>query len=159
MGDEPDNWILISPHLIILLWDHLLVAALKRFTSTCVMICIFFFFLCLLGPHVGHVGVPRLGVKLELQPSAYTTATAMWDLSLVFDLYHNPWQCWILSPLSEAGIEPASTWIVVGFVTAEPQWELLYFLKWPGCLIIHGMCLITYSRALFKFGEHSGQCS
>ena len=30
--------------------------------------------------------VPRLGVESELQGPAYTTATAMWDLSQVCDL-------------------------------------------------------------------------
>ena len=46
--------------------------------------------------------VPRLGVQLELYPPAYTTATAMWDLSHVCDLHHSSRQCWILNPLSEA---------------------------------------------------------
>ena len=36
----------------------------------------FFFFL---GLHPRHMEVPRLGVELELQPLAYTTATAMLD--------------------------------------------------------------------------------
>ena len=34
---------------------------------------------------------------------AYTTATATWDLSLNFNLYHSSQQCQILNPLSEAG--------------------------------------------------------
>ena len=46
--------------------------------------------------------VPRLGVKLELQPLAYTTATAMWDLSYVCDLHHSSQQHQILNPPSEA---------------------------------------------------------
>ena len=44
--------------------------------------------------------VPRLGVKSELQPPAYTTA--MRDPSHVCDLHHSPQQCQILNPLSEA---------------------------------------------------------
>ena len=32
----------------------------------------FFFFLVFLGPHPGHMEVPRLGVELELQLLAYT---------------------------------------------------------------------------------------
>ena len=47
--------------------------------------------------------VPRLGVESELQLPAYTTAAPMHDLSLIFDLYHSSWQCWIPNPLSEAG--------------------------------------------------------
>ena len=46
-----------------------------------------YLFIVLLGLHLWYMEVPRLGVKLELQ--AYTTATAMWNQSLVFDLYHS----------------------------------------------------------------------
>ena len=46
--------------------------------------------------------VPRLGVKSELQLLAYATATAMQDLSHVFELNHSSWQHWILNPLNEA---------------------------------------------------------
>ena len=46
--------------------------------------------------------VPRLGVASELQLPAYTTATAMWDLSLICDLGHSSQQCMILNPRSKA---------------------------------------------------------
>ena len=46
--------------------------------------------------------VLRLGVELELQLQAYTTATATWDPSHVCDLHHSSRQHWILNPLSEA---------------------------------------------------------
>ena len=46
--------------------------------------------------------VPRLGVVLELQLPAYTTATATQDPSLICDLHCSSWQCWILDLLSEA---------------------------------------------------------
>ena len=46
--------------------------------------------------------VPRLGVKLELQLLAYTTATAMPDLSLTCDLHCSLQQHRILNPLNEA---------------------------------------------------------
>ena len=36
-----------------------------------------FIYLVLLGPHMWHMEVPRLGVKSELQLLTYTTATAM----------------------------------------------------------------------------------
>ena len=65
----------------------------------------FFFFLfgfllllllfCFLGLHLKHMEVPRLGVELELQLLAYTTATAIPDPKCVQ-------QCWILNPLREA---------------------------------------------------------
>ena len=56
-----------------------------------------------LGPHLGHMEVPRLGVELELQPLVYTTATATQDPSLVCDLYHRSRQRHILNLLSKAG--------------------------------------------------------
>ena len=46
--------------------------------------------------------VPRLGVELEWQPLAYTTATPMPDQSCTCDLHHSSWPCWILNPLNEA---------------------------------------------------------
>ena len=44
--------------------------------------------------------VLRLGVKLELQPPATATVTAMPDPSHICDLHHNLQQYWILNPLS-----------------------------------------------------------
>ena len=46
--------------------------------------------------------VPRLGVELELQLPAYTTATAMQGLSRVCNLHHSSWQCGIFNTLSRA---------------------------------------------------------
>ena len=40
---------------------------------------ILFMYLGFLGPYPQHMEIPRLGVKLELQLPAYTTATAMPD--------------------------------------------------------------------------------
>ena len=62
----------------------------------------FFFFFCFLGPHPWHMEVLKLGDKSELQPLAYTTATATPDLSLVCNLHHSSQQGQILNPLSEA---------------------------------------------------------
>ena len=59
----------------------------------------FFFFL---GLHLRHIEIPRLGVKLELQLLASTTATAMPDPSSVCTLHHSSQQRRILNPLSEA---------------------------------------------------------
>ena len=43
--------------------------------------------ICFLGPQGHHMEVLGLGVESELQLLAYTTATATWDLSHVWDLY------------------------------------------------------------------------
>ena len=49
----------------------------------------FFFFFLLLGPHPLHMEVPRLGVEWKLQLPAYTTTTAMPDVSCVCNLHHS----------------------------------------------------------------------
>ena len=76
---------------------------------------------CFLGPHMQHMEVARLGVESELQLPAYATATAMPDPSHICDLHHSSLQRQILNTLSRARDEPASSWILVGFVTTEPQ--------------------------------------
>ena len=50
------------------------------------------FFVCVLGPHPWHMEVPRLGVKLELQLLACTTATAMQGPSCTCNLHHSWWE-------------------------------------------------------------------
>ena len=59
--------------------------------------------LFLLELHMRPMEAPRLGVELKLQLPAYTTATAMRDLSHICDLHHSSQQRQILNPLSEAG--------------------------------------------------------
>ena len=49
-----------------------------------------------------HMEVPRLRAELELQLSAYTTATATQDPSNICNLHHSSQQCCIPDPLSEA---------------------------------------------------------
>ena len=61
----------------------------------------FFFFLLFRAAPMAYVG-SHLGVQLELQLPAYTTAAATSDPSHICDLYHNSRQCWILNPLSKA---------------------------------------------------------
>ena len=50
----------------------------------------------IVGPHLQHMEVPRLGVESELALLAYATATAMPDPSHICDLHHSSWQSWIL---------------------------------------------------------------
>ena len=74
--------------------------------------------------------VPGLGVKLEVQLLAYTTATAMWDPSCLCDLHHSSWQQWILNRLSEARdrthILQDTSWVLYHWaMTGTPQ--VLYY--------------------------------
>ena len=67
---------------------------------------IFLSFLLFLGLLPRHMEVPRLGVELELQPSAYARATATPDPSLVCNLHHSSQQYQILNLLSKARDRP-----------------------------------------------------
>ena len=63
-----------------------------------------YLFVCLgiLGLPLQPMEVPRLGVDLELQLLAYTTATAIPGLRLICDLHHSSWQHQIPDPLRKA---------------------------------------------------------
>ena len=62
---------------------------------------VYLFLFCFLWPHLWHMEVPRLGIELELQLPAYTSATAMPDLSCICDLHHSSQHHRILNPPSE----------------------------------------------------------
>ena len=81
----------------------------------CFVLSFFLVEFCFLGPHPQHMEVPRPGVGLELQLPA--TATAMPDLSLLCHLHHSSQQLWIPDPMSKVRIKPASSWILVRFVS------------------------------------------
>ena len=76
----------------------------------CFLFCLCCF--CFLGLHPQHMEVPRLGVESELQSTTYTTAH-------INTRYLTPWV--------RPGIEPVTSWFLVVFVSAAPQWELLYW--------------------------------
>ena len=55
-------------------------------------------FLVFLRPHLRYMEVPRLGVESELQLPANTTATAMRNLSYIWELRYTSQQLRILNP-------------------------------------------------------------
>ena len=75
--------------------------------------------------YLQHMEIPRLGVKPKLYLLAYTTATVIPDPSHVCDLHHSSWQHQILTHCTRPGIKPASSWIIVRFISTEPRWEPL----------------------------------
>ena len=77
------------------------------FSSISCYICIFFLFSFFLVS-LGHMEVPRLRVKLELQLPTYTTAHGNTESSTRV----------------RSGIEPATSWLLVRFVSTAPQREL-----------------------------------
>ena len=63
---------------------------------------LFFFFFFLIFRAALETYESSQARQLQLQLPAYTTATAMQDLSHVYKLHHNSRQHWIPDPLSEA---------------------------------------------------------
>ena len=62
-------------------------------SNNIIILYTFRIFFVLLGLHLQHMEVPRLGIKSELQPLACATATAMPDPSHVCSLHHSSQQC------------------------------------------------------------------
>ena len=101
------------------------------------------------GPNLLHMEIPRLGVELELPLPAYTIATAMWDL------HHSLWQLRSLTHWARSGVEPASSQILVEFISTEPQQEfqhtIFYFTLSIICLLKVIFLHPQYSRISFSF--------
>ena len=72
-----------------------------QFHNIGLMLGFFFFFLFSFYSRTSTLGSCQLGVESELKLPAYTTATAMPDLSCNWDLHGGSWQHHILNPLSE----------------------------------------------------------
>ena len=68
---------------------------------------------------------PNLGVELELQLPAYSTATATPDLSLICDLRHSSRQRWNINPLSKARDQTCILMDASQIRFREPGQELL----------------------------------
>ena len=68
--------------------------------------------------------VPRLGVELELQLPAYATTKALGirAVSATCTTAHS--DAGSLTHRVRPGIKLASSWILVRFISAAPQWEL-----------------------------------
>ena len=65
---------------------------------------------------------PKLAIESEVLLPAYARATAMWDPSHVCNLNHSNAES--LTHWARPGIEPTTSWFLVGFVSTAPRWEL-----------------------------------
>ena len=69
--------------------------------------------------------------------TATAIATATLDLSSVCDLHNSSQQRQISDPQVRPGIETASSWILVRFISVAPQWEI------PK-LFVHGLIMMSF---------------
>ena len=111
-------------------------------------------FFTFLWPHLWHMGIPGLEVKLELQLPAYTaaTATSTQDPSCICELRHNLWQHWILNPLRKVR---DGVWIL----TDTTSHHVRFLTSWATIgtphlhifkSLFHSFCLCT------SFWQHAG---
>ena len=83
------------------------------------------FFLCLLGPYPWHMEIPRLGVELSYScwPTPQPQQCRIGTVSATYTIAHGNIES--LTHCLRPGIEPATSWLLVRFISAAPQWELL----------------------------------
>ena len=107
---------------------------------------------CFLEPHLWHMEVPKLGVKLELQLPAYASATAVPNPSLSMTYTTAPGNAGSLTHRVRPGIKPASSWILVRLVTVEPQKELhIILFLYMGDFFV---CLFVLFLSFVFLGQH-----
>ena len=85
--------------------------------------------------------VPRLGIESELQllPTPQPQQCSIWAASATYTTAHGKalsQTCW-----ARTGIEPASSWILVGFISTVPQGELPCIISWFFSLKINFLIL------------------
>ena len=83
-------------------------------------------FIFFLGPHLQYVEFPML-LGLNRSYGFWSTPQPqqlrIWAMSVTYNTSHGNTRS--LSHCLRPGIEPITSWILVGFISAEPQWELL----------------------------------
>ena len=109
------------------------------------LILFFFFFLPLLWS-LQHMEVPGLRVELEPQLPAYTTATAMPDLSCMCNLHHSLQQCW-----TRPGIEITSSRTLCWVLTLQSHKGTPIFLFLM--LHIHQKPILRHNLLRHTYGQ------
>ena len=107
-------------YLYIVAWSNLYKTVTKwRFS----FFSFFLLLLLLLLFFLGHTEVARLGFQLELQlpPTPRPQQCRIPATSVTYTIAHTARS---LTHWERPGIEPITSWFLVGFVSTVPQWEL-----------------------------------
>ena len=123
-----------------------------------ILLCLLFLFF--LGPYLQHREVPRLGVKSELQLTTSLRHSHTRSKSRICDVWCTR-QCdfiavAMLDPLTHwvrPGVRPASSWILVRFLTYwAPVGILIFYCFWCYCrwvVFVFNHLLLVYRNADF----------
>ena len=89
------------------------------------IVCLFIYLFCFSGPQPWHMEVPRLGVTSDLQLPATSHSHSnaqIWATCATYTIAHGNSRS--LTHWTGPGIEPATSWCLVRFVSVLPWWEL-----------------------------------
>ena len=94
----------------------------------CLFVCCFLFlflflFYCFLGLYSQHMEVSRLGLNpsYSYQPIPEPQQCEIWAASRTDTTAHGNVRSWTHS--ARPGIEPSTSWFLVGFISTGPWWE------------------------------------
>ena len=114
----------------------------QELREVCFCFCGVFVSICLSGPYVWHIEVSRLGIESELyfRPTPQPQQQGTWAKPSTYTTLHSNTRS--LTHWARPGIEPASSWILVGFLT---RWATM---GTPGDLFC--FCF-DHTRGMWKF--------
>ena len=86
------------------------------------------YILVFLGPNPWHMEIPRPEVQLDCRcyPIPQPQQHQIWATSVTYTTAHG--NAGSSTHWAGPGIEPATSWFLVRFISAAPQWELPYYV-------------------------------
>ena len=114
----------LCPEFLKLWANHLISLFVSSFKKEIMLApTLLFFFAFFLRLYPRYVEVPRLGVESELQLPCWPTPQPqqcwIWAASVTHTTAHG--NSGSLTHWARSGVEPASSWILVGFISSAPQ--------------------------------------
>ena len=111
-------------------WQYLLHWELlhwEAYLFVCLCIFLVFFFSFFYGCTIGIWKFPGQGVNLSCScwPTPQPQKCGIPAMSVTYTTAHS--NAGFLTHWARPGIKPTSSWILVGFITTEPQWELPFY--------------------------------
>ena len=115
---------LVSVHLSTSLWSVFIsmIKRINKWEKTMIKIQHTFFFFVFLEPHAWHMEVPRLKGSCSHWPMPKPQQRQIWVSSATYTTAYS--NAGSLTHWTRPGIEPASSWMLIRFVSAESQQEL-----------------------------------
>jgi len=88
------------------------------------------FIFCFLGLHLVAYASSQARGRIRAVAAGLHHSQATGEPSHACDLHHSSWNAGSPAHRARPGIEPPSSWILVGFVSAVPQWNVTSLFWW-----------------------------